>query len=305
MLTLLLACSPLVSIELAPTPPCTRCALTDENQYRLEAEISVEELHVVPGADVLVDFSGLTEDLQGHPIDAAVDVDQASLFAFRGLEPLEIRERLVSNELAQSDIAGWLTAFPETTSVALSEFGTMGNKLDAPHFFVAGTTWMVALQANQGRTASSLLFLIPDARASVEAVAMENDTSHLRAEVDFLALSPVTVASDVPDLVLDWADVATDGFGHPFANSSVTQLLLARFNESPESLSSAVLDLEGLAEETWTMELGGSSWANLGSLRGETEFVGVYPGSTWVMMLRSEDSMNPAPYLLTRLEGAP
>ncbi|GDX81667.1 hypothetical protein LBMAG42_34780 [Deltaproteobacteria bacterium] len=123
--------------------------------------------------------------------------------------------------------------------------------------------------------------------------------------MDFLAIEPVTVASDVPDLVLDWAEVATDGFGHPFTKSSVTQLLLARFDESPELLSSAVLDLEGLAEETWTMDLGGSSWANLGALRGETEFLGVYPGSTWVMMLRAEDSMNPAPYLLTRLEGSP
>ena len=135
----------------------------------------------MPGSDVVVDFSALTVDVQGHPIDAALDIDQAALFAFRGLEPLEIRDRLVNNELAQSDIAGWLTAFPQGTSVALSEFGTMGNKLDAPHYFVAGTTWMVALQANEGRTTSSLLFLVPDARTEVDAVSMLNETSHIDA----------------------------------------------------------------------------------------------------------------------------
>lgn len=303
-MTLLLACSLDSESEDSATGPCVRCAVTDTNQYRLDAELTVASMSVRAEHDVTVDFTALTLDLQGHPLDPLTDVDQASLLAFRDLSPDQVREGLVANTLEQADVVLWLTAFPVAGIVALSEFGTMGNTLDAPRYFLSGSTWLLALQSDEGRTASSMVFLVPDLAAETSAVALSNDTSRLTAEVDFEAFEAVAVAANDPSLVLDWSSVKIDGFGHEFAASDVSELLLARYDETPTELSSAVLDLERLAAESWTMALGGSTWANLGALRGDTPFSGISPGSTWVMMLRCETCLNPAPFLLTRIEAA-
>lgn len=93
------------------------------------------------------------------------------------------------------------------------------------------------------------------------------------------------------------------GFGNPFPYSSVTELFLARYDETPEELASSVLEFEEWAEESWTLQLQGSSWANLGALRGETEFTGVTEDPTWLMMLRSQGSLGLAPPLVTLLQA--
>ncbi|GDX82376.1 hypothetical protein LBMAG42_41870 [Deltaproteobacteria bacterium] len=304
MLTLLLACAEDPELLDSAEGACVRCEVTDSNQYRLEAELSAASIPLRAGHDATVEFTALTLDLQGHPIDPLLDVDQASLLAFRDLTPDEVREGLVANTLEQADVVLWLSAFPTGGIVALSEFGTMGNTLDAQQYFLTGSTWMLALQSDEGRTASSMVFLVPDAASESSAVALSNDTSHLTAEVDLEALEPVVVAADEPTLVLDWSGLKVDGFGHDFAGSDVSQMLLTRYDATPAELSSAVLDLERIAAESWTMELGGSTWANLGALRGDTAFTGISSGSTWVMMLRCETCLNPAPFLLTRLEAA-
>ncbi len=304
MFTLLLACSLDPAASDAVEGPCVRCTILNANQYRLDAELTVESVRVRAEHDATVDFTGLTVDLQGHPIDPLTDVDQASLLAFRDLTPDEVREGLEANTLEQADVVLWLTAFPTTGVVALSEFGTMGNTLDAPRYFLSGSTWVLALQSNEGRTASSMVFLLPDAASDRSEITLTNDTSHLTAEVDLDAFDVVPVAADDPGLVLDWSAVEMDGFGHAFASSDVSQMLLTRYDATPAELASAVLDLERIAAESWTMELGGSTWANLGALRGDTEFTGITAGSTWVLMLRCETCLNPAPFLLTRLVAA-
>ena len=283
---------------------CVRCALGDANQYRVEAELTVAEHHVAPKANVGVDFGDLRLDILGHPVDVET-LDQASLLAFRGMAPAEIREGLATGSLAQSDIAGWLTAYPESPFVSLHEFGTLQAGLDAQRFFVPGTTWLMLLHPEGRATAASLIFLIPDLRSPVDQVVIGDTTSHLRTDVDLLAIDPVVVAPGEVDLILDWSAVAVDGFGNSFPHASVTELFLARFDQTAEELESAVLDLEALAAESWTMQLQGSSWANLGALRGDTEFTGINEDSTWVMMLRSPGSLSPAPPLLTLLRAGP
>jgi len=302
VLFLMLACAP--ADETVLEPGCDLCALTDANQYRLSAELTAAEALLAPGKDVVIDFAGLTQDLQGHPVDPAVDIDQVSLLAFRNLEPAEIRERLVNDELQQSDVAGWLTAYPTGTTVQLSGFGTSGNTVDAPDYFVGGTTWMVILARDEGSTAASVAFLLPSESAVEEKVIVDNSTSRLAVDVDLAAFEPVIVEPGRTDVVLDWSAVETDGFGHEFVRSTATELALYRFDETPEALSAAALDLDALVDESWTLQLNGRPEATLDDLRGETPFTGISTGSTWVMMLRAADSLNPAPYLLTRLKAA-
>ena len=292
--------------------PCARCTLSDDNQYAYEALLDAEVIEVAPGADAEVDWHSVSRDLQGHTV-ATADISEALLIGFLDLSPAEVAAELAADTLRQDSIAVWLTATSSSGHAKFSDFSLMGNHLDAQKYVQPGVTWLVAVREPGSARIASMVFVTANAAAERREsrttggpraeVVLDNESSVLDVDVDFVSAEQVWVASNEPALVLDWSDVSADGLGNPLSFPTVTDLFLGRFSQSRSELQAGVFDLEMTAEESWTMRLGGSSWANLSSLQGKTPFTGVSDDETWVMLLACSQCLNPAPRLVAFLSG--
>ena len=314
LLPLLLEVSCAVSEAPTQVDACDRCTLTDANQFAYDASLEADVIELVPGADATVDWTGVTRDMQGHPI-ATEDVSEALLIGFRGLSPTELVGQLAADTLRQEAVSVWLTANSADGTARLSDFGMMGNRLNVQDHVQPGVTWMLAIRQPGTATIVRMVIMVAveptpsvdadlDAESSQSLVIVDDRSSLLFADVDFSSLARVDVQANVGTLVLDWQAISVDGLGNPLAMPSVTALFLGRFTESREQLENNVFDLDATAAESWTMRLGGSSWANLDSLAGATPFEGVTSEGTWLLALSCTECLNPAPRVVTFLAAA-
>lgn len=286
--------------------PCTDCALTDEHQFAYEADLFADVVHLAAGEDAVVRWDGLTRDLHGHPRDAVEDIDEAWLVAFRGLGPQEILEGLAHDELTQSAISLFVTCTPTDAGCALSDFALLGGSVDVvPAFQEGDTTWLVVLSSPLEAGSSTLVVIQPDAASDADEAVIDDETGALDVEVDFAGAEPILVAPHTTGLVIDWSGVTRDGLGNALRGSSVDGLFLGRYSSPREELEGKVFDLEDAAAESWEMPLDGSTHADLSELTGETPFVGIADGSTWLLALRCSSCINPAPRLVSFLAAAP
>lgn len=312
------ACAP--EAPLAPLP-CADCSLTDDNQYLYDATLNAEVIEVIPGRDAEIDWTAVSRDLQGHAV-ATADISEAMLVGFVGLSPDEIADQIAADTLRQDSVAVWLTADSTEGHVRLSDFGMMGNQLQIEEYVQPGITWLVAVRAPGATKIASMAFVVatdtamlasdhaPNLFESAESdgrvaeVVLDNQSSSLAVDVDFESSDVLVVESGHSGLVLDWSAVSADGLGNPLAFPTVTDLFLGHFSQSRSELQSEVFDLTTTADEFWTMRLGGSSWANVSSLDGETPFNGVSSEGTWLLALSCSNCMNPAPRLVAFLQGS-
>ncbi len=299
-LFLALACA-----DLAPESgesPCTSCTLSDDNQFQYDATLDVAVHELASRTDARVDWSGITRDVHGHAL-APEEVDTAYLVAFRNLSPAEVVEGIEADTLKQSDVTAYLSCTPVDNACDLSEFGNMGNMLEVQGYFSPGvSTWLVVLGSRREAGALALAFLEPSDASTRDTASMTDSSSTLEVDVDFATLTPRRVAAGDGALLLDWSAVTVDGLGGEFYAPEVTDLFLGRYEQSRDELEASVFDLEVEATESWTMALGGSTWANLASLRGDTAFAGLDTGSTWLVALHCAECMHTAPKLVAFLE---
>ena len=308
-----IGCAPATRIAMEP---CERCSITDDNQYAYDAALEADIIEVSPGADAEVDWSSVTRDLQGHAVTTA-DISETLLVGFRDLSPAEVTEAIATDTLRQDSVAIWLTAESTEGHARFSDYGLMGNQLDIERYVQPGITWLVAVRKPGATRIASMVFVVArepqvaDGAPSTTPfestdeepaqIVLDNDTSNLDVDMDFASLEEVFVQTGERGLVLDWSAVSSDGLGNPLAFPTVTDLFLGHFSEQRADLQTSVFDLEATADASWTMRLGGSSWANLDALRGDTEFAGVSDEGTWLLALSCSQCMNPAPRLVTFL----
>lgn len=283
--------------------PCVSCSITDDNQFAYDAVLSAQIFDLAAEKDAVVSWNGLSRDIHGHPLDPA-EVDMAYLVALRDLTPEQVLAGLESDSLVQADVTAYLSCQPVDNACALSDFGNMGNTLEVQRYFTPGTsTWMVVLSSSREPGALALAFINPSHEASASVASFTDTTAELDVEVDFAALSTLAPETSNASLILDWSALTVDGLGNPFHAPSVTELFVGRYDRPRDELEGVVFDLEAEAEESWTMSLGGSTWANLASLSGDTTFEGIEPGSTWMVALLCGECMDTAPRLVTFLEA--
>lgn len=288
----------------APAPdadPCTTCVIGEQNQFSYSAELSIPSLPLGDGADAEIRWSDLRYDVHGHPFDPAA-VNAAYLVVFRGLAPAEVLEGIEADTLRQADVTAYLSCTPTDDACRLSEFGNMGNTVHVEEsFHVQSGTWLVVLTSTAERGAVAVAFLEPTANAG-NLAAMGEPSARAVVDVDFTSLAPLRPRAATPDTLLDWSTLDRDGLGLPLDDADATELFLGRYDEPRAELEGSLFDLAEAAEESWTMSLRGSAWANLGGLRGDTPFTGVSNGSTWLAAVLSDNGLVVTPKVVTFLD---
>lgn len=286
--------------------PPRQATLTDEHNFSYQAWMQADEQPLAEYHDSTIDWSGLTEDVHGRPVDPVADVDDATLLLFPDMSPDEVCAGLVEDRLQQSDVGLYMVCTPDDTSCRLDEFGLLGSYPGIAQYFEEDRgSWLVMLAADDEAGGIAYLFLRPDASSPEIEATIADDSSSIELDVDLGAGSPVPVAAD-GDTELDWSGLTRDGLGNDLAVYKLDELLLGRYDEDLTAIEDRFYDLEAMAGDQWTLEVPETDSARLTDLAtadGEP-FAGFTADGRWLIALRCSTCTNPMPRFVASLEVA-
>jgi hypothetical protein len=283
--------------------------LADANNYRFQGTLDIQSTSTLAQADLLLDWSGATQDLQGHPMDPAVDVDSVTIVAFPNLSGAEIEENLADNSLLQAEVGAFATReVTGTTSTPLSELKLGTNDINIETYLEEGSaSWLLLVSAGSTPGQGTLqIHLVEPLEAETNTDVIVTSTSTvLDFDVDLHSLTPVPTPPATP-LTVDWSGVTTDGRGAELDVSDIDRVKVAWFSDTSfADLEPTFLDVEYDADRIWALELESGSSADLSLLTGDEPFDGVSADGTWVLALQCSTCSNPAPLVFTQLLACP
>ena len=289
-----------------PIEPCeTPCALSDDNNFSYAADLDVTSVPLEEYGDVVVDWSGLTTNFYGKPIDPAVDIEEAWLVVFTNQTADEVAEGIANDTLDQGDISLYTTCESKTQRCALSEFNIGGVYPNPQTYFEDEQgAWLVSLLDASSNGFHSLMFLDADPSASGTAATFDDGTALLQADVDLASLDVVHLQEGA-ELELDWGGLTTDPLGNEVAVHKLDELLLGRYDQDLETLQDEFFFLRDIAAETWGLGISERTEITLDEVEGDTPFTGITDEGTWLLALFCTTCQNPAPRFLTVLAPAP
>jgi len=272
--------------------------LQDSHNYSFTSEIDIASFPLQPQTNVLIDWTSLSSDVQGHEVTEGM-VDMLSLVVFLNLDAEEITRRLANDTLLQSDISLYVISTPEEEQCNLDDFGILGADLYVPDHFEYGLgIWMLALRSPHTLGAHSFAFLIPDEDSTETQIRIDNETASLNVDVDFRNMQPLVVPGSTNQISIDWRELTKDGLGNAAEPSKIDGLFVGRYSRSLEELENDFFDLDREYQEFWSMRLDNEGVANLSGLEG---FGGFDNESTWLLALQCSTCLNPAPRFITQI----
>lgn len=296
------ACSDKTSDTGAAVTVCDgACMMEDANNFSYATELDLGVIELQEYSDFTIDWSELTTDLQGHPVDP-LDIDQVRVVIFPTLSKEEIAIGLSSDTLQQSDVGGYFICSSEgRTSCVISEFGLLGSIPGLDDYFSEGSgSWLFAL-GTDGEDGSRIAFFGEPLTASDNLTAsVTDDISDLTIDVDLHSLSPLGLAAgETP--TLDWSGTTVDGLGNELFHEKVDLLEVGQYDLTVTEVEDNFFDLRTLATSTWTMDIEGETSADLALLEGDVPFTGVDAEGTWLAVWWCTSCENPVPKIITRL----
>ncbi|MFH1462804.1 MAG: hypothetical protein ABIO70_00250 [Pseudomonadota bacterium] len=289
----------------------TISTLTDNDGASMVGSLEVEQIEVTMGVDALLDWSGLTQDLWGRPLDPLTEAQRASLYHFNIDDLDAVLDGLLHGSLYQSVLDLQVTCASETASCHMSEFSFMlGHAVDVVEVFgKSDGLWLLAIQSNDGAEDLAYLVLVPVEAGGSDTALVHDGSSSGHLDADMGALPVVTVE---PDGVMrvDWSGLTTDCLGDTMDPRLIDSLKLARVPE--EKLADpleVVMHLHEVAEELWVAQVPNSeSSFPLAEMHnaetGAKGFQGPDGPDAWLLILECSTCGDALPRFLTRLAWA-
>jgi hypothetical protein len=305
--------------ESAPAPPrapATPVALSDENNYRAVAALSIPTIQTAPAVDLDLCFDRVTTDVQCHELEPLAEIDNIGLLRIFHLGEDEIETKLAHDDLLQAEVDGYVDYQTDhtTTCAKLSNLSFFATEVALEQEYVESDdrTYLLLFATGKaaGRGARSMAFIRPVAGVTNTRVDAPAGCGIVDFEADLASAAPVAVPARGP-FSLEWRGVQTNGLGNPFAHGGVDRLLLGFYaGMSVTEVQARVFDLELIATELFDLRLASRS-ADLALATERTTgepFTGLSrdEDGTWVLGLLCSTCQSPAPLLLSVLvpEGA-
>lgn len=297
------------SVEVEDDTENSVSILDDVDGAQVDTDLEVQELEVAAGVDVLLDWSELSVDLWGRPLDPLLDARRATLYHFT-IDDLELLlDGLVNGDLSQSVVGLQVSCESETASCYLSEFAfMMGHEIDVVERFEEGDgTWLLAVQSNDGREDLAYLVLVPVESSAVGQAQVTDDSSIQSVDTDLWEL-PVVEVQDDGVMEVDWSELTTDCQGKPMDPRLIDSISAARVpDEAMDDPHQVLLHLDEVALERWVAQVPNSASAfPLAELvdptTGAPGFEGPVGDDTWLLMLSCSTCGEALPRFVTQLD---
>jgi hypothetical protein len=289
---------------------------TEAQNYAFSSTITLPPVMVKPDSELTFDWRGVTRDLLGHCMNAQNDVDMVELGLWE-LNQTDLEDKLNADQLKQTDLGVIVNieTMKAKTSASLFEFTSLGTPLSPdqilPYMSAAAHppadntyTVMIATGIVLGQGTRGLQAFQLDPASTNTHVNLPNDSTQLVWNANLSALTAPTVPVGQPCINVDWSGMTVNALGLPFQPTDITEVLVGKYDETPQDLEKNFLDLEVIYEDIWRAEvLSGTSFnmANTTNAAG-APFPGIDGSSTWVMALVCGACANPAPWYLTVLK---
>jgi hypothetical protein len=283
--------------------------LADPQNFSYTGDIYAPNHETVSGENVEICFDGLSHDIQCHEVDPSSDPGIVTLARFNNLSEEEVEEQISNDTLPQSAISGYLSVLvePGETCVQLEDMSLQGTEIVLEEeYYEGGGTYLVLVGAGDepGMNTLSMDFFVPLEASDVTGVDIEDACSTLDFLADVASSETAALPSEAEELWVDWGDLTVTGLGNPINLAKIDGLMLGHYAElSVAELEESFLDLELIASELYTMDLGGTFSADLYQASGDDgAFTGFTADGTWVLALTCSTCSNPAPLFLTVVE---
>jgi hypothetical protein len=288
----------------------------NSSNYSFSSTLTISSVDVAPSSELSFDWSALSQDFVGHSLDPLADIDMVTLLLWK-LTEADLATKLNADDLAQSDLEALVTLYTENLSTdgGLFDFTSFGAEveqddllgyLDIDAFDPATHTYTV--MAVTGTTAGEGTRMIQSFRLSADStnthVALENDSTGLDFSVDLESLEPVVLPRDEAGVTVDWTDMTVNALGGAFIPTSITEVLVAHYSETPAELEAQFLDLDLIAQDLWRTDVPSGTSLDLSLLSNAagSNFSGINDEGTWIVALICGSCANPAPWYISRLE---
>ena len=99
-----------------------------------------------------------------------------------------------------------------------------------------------------------------------------------------------------------------NAMGQEWIPTKITDVMVAHYeSKTPAELQDEFLDLDLIADQTWSIFLSAGQSVNLSRLKNEAgdTFPGIDSIGTWIVALKCGSCANPAPWFLSILHACP
>ena len=301
--------------------------ITNDTNYQLSSDLTVASQTIKDGTDITFDWSAVTKDFYGRPVDPVADIDGV-LVTLWGLTETQLRDNINQDKLRPKNAKGALTAFPKEfpegsslTSVKLLEMNSFGNEVPIEEIeqrFVTTqenyaypqdtNTFMMSVSSGSDPTKNSRMvgFFKLDAAAANSTLALTGDSAKMTFEVHLANIMQILVPASQAALTIDWSQMLTNAVGGEFLVSQITEAVVAHYASlTLEGLEEQFLDLENIADGWWSAEVTSGSSIDLSTAKDASGavFPGIDASGVWLVALFPNPKLynNPAPWSITVL----
>ena len=308
----------------SPSVTCTNGTIVanDANDYAFSSTLTLPAVKVKSMSDLTIDWSGVTQDFLGHPVDPVADLNTIFLLLVN-LPVATFESQLIDDSFSQSSIQiAPPPLFAPTggqTSGSLFNDFTVGGEaidatsagpyLDAATYTPANSTFAITAQtgANLGTGIRMLQAFQLDDASTNTAVTLTNTSTRLSYHANLHSLHPTGIPAGTAAVTLDWGQLGSNALGDEITNdtrTNITSAIVGHYSQTPTELESQFLDLQTIAEDLYTADITSGFVLDFTTLKDASgnSFPGIDSTGTWLVGLICGVCRNPAPWYLTILE---
>ena len=289
----------------------------ERNNYAFSSTITLPPVTVAPKSNLTFDWSGLTKDFLGHPLNPATDIVMGVMMIWN-LKRADFETALNADQLYTADLVvspPLNLPIAGATSAQLHQFLVNGTAVtpemfndyfDATLYPPATTTFLVGVQSGTelGRDIRMLQALELNATSTVTNVALTDTSTKLAYTANLRSLTITGVPGGTPALTLDWSQMTTNALGADFQEGYVTRAIVGHYTQTPAELETDFLDLDRIAAATYSADIASGSTLDFTTLKDKNgvSFPGVDDNGTWLVGLFCGNCRNPAPWYMSILK---
>jgi len=289
----------------------------EKNNYAFSSTITLPPVKVAPMANLTFDWSTITKDFLGHPLNPSADIVM-SIMMIWNLQRADFEMALNADALYTADLVvspPLNRPIAGATSAQLHDFLVNGTAVstemfnsyfDATLYPPSTTTFIVGVQSGTelGQNIRMLQAFELDAASTVTNVALTDTSTKLAYTANLRDLTITGVPGGTPALTLDWSQMTTNALGAEFKENYVTRAVVGHYTQTPAELETKFLDLDRIAAATYRANIDAGSTLDFTTLKDEAgaSFPGIDASGTWLVGLFCGNCRNPAPWYMTILK---